>query len=509
MVKLFGFNFTRADQEVPEPDLIPSIIPPNNDDGAAVVMAGGTQAALLDMDGAVRSEADLIGRYREAALHPEVESAVDDIVNAMVVTDSDAPPVLIDLSDLELPDNLKEIITSEFDHVLKLLHFNHKAYETLRSWYVDGRLYYLLLINEEDPQQGLIGLRQVNALNLRKVRELVDAPDPDGFRQLAVTNEYYVYQESGFKPTNGSAASTTWSMQNNQLQSTRISKDSIVHVTSGLQDGANNMVLSYLQGAIKPLNQLRMLEDASIIYRLVRSPTRRMWSVDVGGLPRGKAEQHVNNLMQRHKNKVVYDQSTGELRNDRKFLTMLEDYWFPNQNGKGTTVTNLDGAGSFMDLQDIEYFKNKLYESLKIPKSRTDSAAAFSLGRPSEIQRDEIKFSKFVSRLRTQFQQLFLKLLSTQLILKQIVSGEEWAELIEPVVRFKFTEDNYFEELKQSEVLQNRLATLQQIDQFVGVYYSRAWVARNVLKQTEAEVEEIERENAADAAFLQARAEQG
>jgi hypothetical protein len=944
LVKILGFELNRASQEVPEPNLIPSIVPPANDDGSSVVIAGGTQAALLDMDGAVRTEADLVMRYREAALHPEVERSIDDIINEIVVTDADTPPVRIDLSDLDLPENFKQIIQEEFANILKMLNFNNKAYEIIKHWYVDGRLYYIIIIDEEDPQQGALTFRYVDPMNLRKVREIIDTPGKDGFKEIQVVNEYYVYQEGGFRST---AGASTWSMTNNTMNTVKIAKDSICYVTSGLQDHGTNMVLSYLNAAIKPLNQLRMLEDASIIYRLVRSPERRMFSVDTGGLPRGKAEQYVNSLMQKHKNRVTYDQclamdtlvplldgrtltieqisaefaegkklwaysadpetgkfapglitsanrtrtnekvmkvtfdndksvtctydhkfpvwkkgkveakdlqvgdsmvpfytrekpisssktsyhqlydhvsekwkythrlvsewkddvklpneylfnqlneekpkltvhhqnynrydnspfnltrmnrddhfdyhkqhnglagkkggivsgnrhyqngtgifaltkeqrseigrrvglivgpmvrdtkkgihgltnqqtkensrkgterlqelmsdpdfrnaktaktksswtkelraeaaergkmrsnehfkamnraghaakwigenreeslrkhlerftikydplaiemveagakqqlqakeivqqlnqyqfdrtmihqdvvriakaqgfsgwreysnsfkfhnhkiikieylnetidvgtlgidrdevyhnyhtfaidagvytcnSTGQIRGEAKYLTMLEDYWFPNQNGRGTTVTNLPGSGNFMELDDIEYFKRKLYEALKIPSSRTEAGSAFNMGRPSEITRDEIKFMKFVARLRTQFSQLFYKLLSTQLILKQIVSGEEWAQL-ESKIKFIFTEDNFFEELKQSEILQNRAGTMAAIDPYLGVYFSRQWASRVIWKLTEEEAEEMQQEIEADAAFFEQRAEQG
>lgn len=503
-MKIFGFELKRIDDGVPDQDHLPSIIPPANDDGAAVVMAGGTQSFILDLDGSVRTEAELIARYRDISLHPEVETALDDIVNEAIVVDQDTPPVTLDLSDLELPDNLKQLIQEEFERLLGLLEFNTRAYEIFKQWYVDGRIYYNVIIDEENPEEGIAALRNVNALYLKKVREELRVPDEDGFNTVAVMNEYYVYQEGGFK--NGQVTAN-FSMTQNQLNSIKIAKDSIVYVTSGLQDPAGTIVLSHLHSAIKPINQLRMLEDAAIIFRLVRAPSRRVFKVDVGGLPRGKAEEYVNAMMRKHKNKVVYDQTTGEVRDERKFMTMLEDYWFPNQNGKGTEVDILQGGENFGQMDDIMYFKQQVYEALKIPFSRTNPSEGFSLGRPSEITRDEVKFSKYVTRLRLQFSQLFYKILSTQLMLRQIVSQQEWDEVIYPKLRFKFTEDNFFEELKQSEILKDRLQTMQMVTMLVPDWLSRMWVWKNVMRLSEDQVKEIMQENAMDAQWIQMRME--
>lgn len=506
MAKFFGFEFRRADQDVAEPDQLPSVVPPTNSDGASVVLAGGTQSFMMDLDGAVRTESELIARYRELALHPEVESAIDDVVNEAIVTDQDTPPVTLDVSDLDIPDNLKNIIHEEFDHIVRLLEFNTKAYEVFKTWYVDGRLYYNVIIDEAAPEEGIIGLRNVNAMFLRKVREVISEPDQDGFNTIQTASEYYLYQEGGFRNTAQTASN--FSIQANQLQTIRIAKDSIVYVTSGLQDHGSYMVLSYLHSAIKPFNQLRMLEDAAIIYRLVRAPERRVFKIDVGGMPRPKAEQYIREMMLKHKNKVVYDQMTGEVRDERKFMTMMEDYWFPSQNGKGTDVDVLQGGQNLGEMTDVEYFKNNLYEALKVPKTRLNPEGGFNLGRPTEITRDELKFMKFVSRLRLQFSQLFLKLLKTQLILRRIVSADEWTQ-IEPFIKVKYTEDNYFEELKNSEILRDRLQTLTMIDPYIGVYYSRSWVNTNVLHLSEDEVKQIAQENAEDIEYLQMRAEMG
>lgn len=503
MVKLFGFEFRRADQDVAEPDQLPSVVPPSNSDGASVILAGGTQSYMLDLDGSVRTESELISRYRELALHSEVEMAIDDVVNEAIVTDQDAPPVTIDLSDLDIDDGLKDIISEEFEHIVRLLEFNTKAYEIFKTWYVDGRLYYNVIIDENAPEEGIIGLRHINSAFLRKVREVVSSPDPEGFNTIQTASEYYVYQEGGFKNT--AQTTSNYSAQINQLQAVRIAKDSVVHVTSGLQDQSSYTVLSYLHSAIKPFNQLRMLEDAAIIYRLVRAPERRVFQIDVGGMTGQKAKQYINEMMFKHKNKVVYDQMTGEVRDERKFMTMMEDYWFPSQNGRGTTVDVLPGGQNLGEMTDVDYFKTRLYEALKVPVSRLQPDGGFNLGRPSEITRDELKFMKFVSRLRLQFSQLFYKLLKTQLILRRIVSADEWTQ-IETNIKFKYTEDNFFEELKQSEILRDRLQTLQMIEQFVGTYYSRMWVYTNVIHLSEEQIAQIAQENANDVEYLQMKA---
>jgi hypothetical protein len=455
------------------------------------VPAGGTQGYLLDLEGAVRTESELIARYRQTALHPEVESAIDDIANEAIVTDTETPPVQIDLSELDLDDSLKAMIEQEWERIVDLLQFNTKAYEIFKQWYIDGRSYYQMIIDEAAPANGIQALRPIDAMHLRKVREIEKQRDPQGFEEIHITNEYYVYSEAPFKNagnTPNSASAFTSGAQSNTI---RISKDSVVHVTSGLQDQMSRMVLSHIHAAIKPLNQLRSLEDATIVYRLTRAPERKVFSVETGGLPPAKAQQFLQGLMQKHKNRTVYDQTTGEVRDDRKFMTMIEDYWFPSQDGKGTKVDILKGGDNLGEMTDVEYFLQKLYKSLYVPISRLESSTGFSVGRPSEITRDELKFMKFIARLRMQFSQLFFKLLRTQLILRQVIAPEEWHQL-ETRIRFKFAEDNFFEDLKKNEVLRETMGTLGQVDPYVGKYVDDKWVYQNIFHFTDDETRDMQ-----------------
>lgn len=489
-VTLWGFEIRRAGADVEERENIPSVIPQMNEDGAQIVPAGGSQGYLLDLEGAVRTETELISRYRETALHPEVESAIDDIANEAIVTDTEHPPVVIDLSELDIDDGLKSIIEQEWDRIVDLLQFNSKAYEIFKQWYIDGRSYYQMIIDEAAPSNGIQALRPVDAMHLRKVREVEKVPDATGYEEIHVTNEYYVYSDTPFRNTAHTPTITTFSAAS-QSNTIRISKDSIVHVTSGLQDQKSRMVLSHLHAAIKPLNQLRSLEDATIVYRLTRAPERKVFKVETGGLPPAKAQQFLQGLMQKHKNRTVYDQTTGEVRDDRKFMTMIEDYWFPSQDGKGTSVDILRGGDNLGEMTDVEYFQQKLYKSLYVPISRLESATGFSLGRPSEITRDELKFMKFVARLRMQFSQLFFKLLRTQLILRQVIAPEEW-HMLETKIRFKFAEDNFFEKLKQTEVLRDMVEVVNMVDPLVGKYVDDVWVWRSVLHMTDDEIRDMQ-----------------
>lgn len=486
---VWGFEIRRAGADVEERENIPSIIPQVNEDGAQVVPAGGTQGYLLDLEGAVRTESELIARYRDTALHPEVESAIDDITNEAIVTDTEDPTVQLDLSLVEIDDNLKGLIEGEWDRIQDLLCFNTKAYEIFKQWYIDGRSYYQMIINEDAPQDGIQALRPIDAMHLRKVREVHTERDNDGFNEIHIVNEYYVYSENGFRnnahvPVMGGAMGLT-------NDSIRISKDSVVHVTSGLQDQMSRMVLSHVHAAIKPLNQLRSLEDATIVYRLVRAPERKVFNVEVGGMPPAKANQFLHAQMQKHKNKTVYDQTTGEVRDDRKFMTMIEDYWFPTSDGKGTKVDILKGGDNLGEMTDVEYFQQKLYKALYVPISRLESSDGFSIGRPSEITRDELKFMKFVARLRMQFSQLFFKLLRTQLLLRQIIAPDEW-HMLEQKIRFKFTEDNFFEELKKNEVLREQMTTLGQVDAYVGKYVDDLWVYQTIFHFTDDQTREMQ-----------------
>jgi len=483
---LWGFEIRRAGGDIEQRENIPTPVPPANTEGAQVVPAGGVQGYLLDLEGSVRTEAELIARYRSVALHPEVESAIDDIANEAIITDQQGAAVDMDLSDLDVDDQLKEVIQQEWDRVLDLLLFSTKSYEIFKQWYIDGRIYYQVIIDEQAPENGIQALRNVDAMHLRKIREDTTTTDPDGYEEIRVVNEYYLYSPNGFKNNAQVPMNSAFSSMN--TQAVKLSKDSVIHVTSGLQDQMSTMILSHLHAAIKPLNQLRTLEDATVVYRLVRAPERKVFNVETGGLPPNKAMQHVQNQMQRHKNKVVYDQTTGEVRDDRKFMTMIEDYWFPKQDGKGTSVDILKGGDNLGEMTDVEYFQQKLYKSLYVPISRLESSTGFSLGRPSEITRDELKFMKFVARLRLQFSQLFYKILRTQLLLRNVIAPEEW-HMLEQKIKFLFAEDNFFEKLKQTEVLREMAMTLGQLDPYVGKYFSAEWVQESVIQFTEEEIQ--------------------
>lgn len=479
-IELFGFTIGKKDEET-KPNVV-SFAPPPNDDGTLAVAEGGVYGTTVDVNNQAKNEAQLISRYREMAAQPECERAIDDIINeAIVGTDQDAP-VSIVLDNLEeMDDTIKERVREEFDEILNMLNFNNRAYDIFRNWYVDGRLYYHLMIDTKQPRKGIQEIRYIDPRKIKKVR--VEKRD----NQNQVTkeifnkkyNEYFVYSAKGVTAGN---------------QGIKISTDSIAFCHSGIMDQNNKMVLSCVHKAIKPLNQLRMLEDATVIYRLARAPERRIFYIDVGNLPKAKAEQYLRDMMTKHKNKLVYDANTGEVRDDRKFLTMLEDYWLPRrEGGKGTEITTLPGGQNLGEIEDVMYFRKKLYESLNVPVSRLETDNSFNLGRASEITRDELKFSKFIARLRYRFSELFHIILEKQLLLKGIITKQEWSE-IKSKIYYDFLEDNHFSELKNAEIMRERLNTLRDIDEYVGKYYSAEWVRKNILMQTEDEIEEIDQQ---------------
>ena len=468
-------------------DKFSSFVLPKSDESVTSMPAvGGSMGFTLDFDGTMKTEGELIVKYREMAFHPEVDSAIDDIVNEAIVTDDQVdPPVAINLENLELPDNIKAVIEQEFQHIINLLKFNKKAYEIFRSWYIDGRKFYHIVIDEEHPELGIQALMEIDALKLRKIREVTQVPSEEGGTLQNVVNEYYLYNERGF--ISSAASPTAFFNTNAGINSTRIASDAILVATSGLMNENGTMVLSYLQPAVRPLNQLRMLEDASIIYRLVRAPARRAFYVDVGGLPKQKAEQYVRDMMVSQTNKVNYDSSTGQISDGRKFMTLLDDYWLPQREGQGTKIETLAGTTDFTQLDDINYFLAKVYKALKVPITRTDPGSGFNIGRPSEITRDELKFTKFVSRLRFQFANLFSNALEKQLVLRQVISPEEW-EQIEPNIKYTFTDDNYFENLKDSEILRDKAATTAQLMPFVDQFFSRRFVWKNVWQMSDEDI---------------------
>jgi hypothetical protein len=484
MSQLFGYSIERA-KKVPKG---PSFVPKDNQDGAAPISGGGHFGYYLDIDGTVRNEWELITRYRNMALQPECDSAIDDVVNESICGNFDDVPVDIELSNLKgVSDKVKKLIREEFDYVLDLLDFEGKSYDIFRRWYVDGRLFYHKMIDPKDPKQGIIELRYIDPRKIRKVIEIdnkpgrVDPNDPkEAFTQKTV--EYFIYNAKGFRSGAG------------ETQGIRIAADAITFVHSGMFDMNKNMVISHLHKAIKAVNQLRMIEDSLVIYRLSRAPERRIFYIDVGNLPKIKAEQYLREVMSRYRNKLVYDANTGEIKDDKKFMSMLEDFWLPRrEGGRGTEITTLPGGQNLGELEDVKYFQKKLYKALNVPSSRLETETTFNIGRSTEITRDELKFQKFINRLRKQFSELFADILKTQLILKGIITLEDWEE-IKNHIQFDYIADNYFNELKQNEMMNERLNLVSAMDPFIGKYFSIEQIRRQILKQTEREFEEIDKQ---------------
>jgi hypothetical protein len=490
MANLFGFEIRRAVDPQEEQDKQPAFAPEIKDDGAVVVAAGGAYGTYVDLQGAARTEAELVTKYREMSMHPEVERATDDILNEAIVLEDKEKIIQINLDDAKLSTNIKKLITTEFESVLTLLDFNKSAYDIFKRWYVDGRMYYHIIIDITKPNEGIKELRYIDPRKLRKIREIKRKRDKQSqVTQTQTVQEYFIYNEKGFQNKAGEVGTAT------SVQGLKIAPDSIIHTTSGVLDPMNTVVLSHLHKAIKPLNQLRALEDATIVYRISRAPERRIFYIDVGNLPKMKAEQYMRDMMQRHKNKVVYDSSTGEIRDDRKFMTMLEDYWLPRRDGsRGTEITTLPAGQNLGELADVEYFQRKLYESLNVPTTRLQQDGAFIFGQDQEVSRDEIKFGKFIDRLRMRFNHLFLEALKKQLLLKNVMMEEDW-EAIESNIKFDYTKDNYFEQQKTTSVMRDRLTTLDQLQPYIGKYYSNEWVRKHVLYQSDEEIEEMDEQS--------------
>jgi hypothetical protein len=485
MAELFGFEFKRKVLQ----DSQPSFVPQETEDGAVVVASGGSYGTYVDLDGTVRSEAELVTKYREMALQPECDAAVDEIVNETMSID-EKKIVEINLDNLEISDNIKKAIRDEFSICLNILDFQKHAYEIYRRWYIDGRLYYHVIIDEKDPKAGIKEVRYIDPRKIRKVREVTKRKVRGGSDTEAVIpkvqNEYFMFNDKGFNYGNKTVGPSTTGL--------KIAKDSIIHITSGLTDTNGTMVLSYLHKAIKALNQLRTLEDALVIYRLARAPERRVWYIDVGNLPKMKAEQYLRDIMVKHKNRLIYDASSGEVRDDRKFMTMLEDYWLPRrEGGRGTEVTTLPGGQTLGQMDDVLYFQKKFLQTLSVPVNRLNSDALFSLGRATEVTRDELKFARFIARLRNKFSILFTRMLEKQLVLKQIMSIEDFHN-IQQEIKYDFSKDNYFTELKDAEVVENRINLARNVQDMVGKYYSNEWVRKNILQQTDDTIEEMDKE---------------
>ena len=490
MAKLFGFSIEDSKKKSTS---IVSPVPKNNEDGVDNYIASGFYGQYVDIEGAYKSEFDLIRRYREMALHPEADGAIEDVVNEAIVSDLYDSPVEVELSNLQVGEPIKAKIREEFTYIKELMDFDRKSHEIFRNWYVDGRLYYLKVIDMKKPQDGIQDLRYIDPLKIKFVRQEKKKPGSDqtivlGKQQEEVPNpefeEYYVYTQKPNYPTG--------MIMNSSKGTVKIAKDSVTHCTSGLVDRNKNRVLSYLHKAIKALNQLRMIEDSLVIYRMSRAPERRIFYIDVGNLPKVKAEQYLKEVMSRYRNKLVYDANTGEVRDDRKFMSMMEDFWLPRrEGGRGTEITTLPGGQNLGELSDIEYFQKKLYRALGVPESRIAADGGFNLGRSSEILRDELKFAKFVGRLRKRFAAMFNDMLKTQLVLKNVVTPEDW-ERMEDHIQYDFIYDNQFAELKESELMEGRLNMLATIEPYIGKYYSTEYVRKRVLRQTDSEIQEID-----------------
>jgi hypothetical protein len=493
MAKLFGFSIEDDDKKSKS---IVSPVPPNNEDGVDYYIQSGFYGQTIDLEGIYRTEYDLVRRYREMALHAECDSAIEDVVNEAIVSDLYDSPIQIELSNLNASDKLKKIVREEFKYIKEIMDFDKKCYEIFRNWYVDGRLFYLKVIDLKKPEEGIKELRYIDSMKIKHVRQEKKqnnnvGPNISNYGNNDVLypeiEEYFIYTPSTNYPS-GTLSSAA-------KNSVKIAKDSITYCTSGLVDRNKGTVLSYLHKAIKPLNQLRMIEDSLVIYRISRAPERRIFYIDVGNLPKVKAEQYLKEVMSRYRNKLVYDANTGEVRDDRKFMSMLEDFWLPRrEGGRGTEITTLPGGQNLGELSDIEYFQKKLYRSLGVPESRiAGSGDGFNLGRSSEILRDELKFSKFVGRLRKRFANLFNDILRTQLILKNIVTPEDWEKMSDHI-QYDFLYDNHFAELKESELLTNRLTTLTSMEAYIGKYFSTEYVRKKILRQTDEEIIEIDKQ---------------
>ena len=472
-MQLFGFEIRKKDNQKEQG----SVVSPTSEDGSTVVAsASAYYGMVMDIEGIVKNENDLIRRYREIAQYADTDAAIEDIVNEAIISEDGS--IKLDLDKVKLSDAIKKKMQDEFQNVLYLLRFSDRGHDIFRSWYIDGRVYYHVLLDEKNPKAGIAELRFVDPRKIRRIKNIEKAKNANGVEINKVIDEYYLYNDKGITEQTS--------------QGVKLTLDSVIYAPSGLVDANTGMMLSNLHKAIKPVNQLKMIEDAVVIYRISRAPERRVFYIDVGNLPKLKAEQYVNDIMNKFRNKVVYDATTGEVRDDRKHLSMMEDFWMPRrEGGKGTEITTLPGGQNLGDIQDIQYFQQKLYQALNVPLSRLQQQQGFSLGRSTEITRDEIKFSKFIARLRKRFNALFYEALRVQLIAKNIIRAEEWDDLRKGMT-FVYDLDNHFTELKDNEILMQRVQMLQQMEQYVGKYYSAKWVKKNVLQLTDDEIKEME-----------------
>jgi hypothetical protein len=486
------FGFTIGKKEDKSKKKIESIVPPSNDDGS-IISAYSAYGLALDLDGVVKDENQLIRQYRIAADYPDCSSAIDDITNEAITFDGIKSPVSINLDGVKYSEGIKNKIRDEFNDILNILDFNKKGYDFFRQWYIDGRMYFHIVLDKDNLKNGIVEVRYIDPRKIRKIKEVKKVKDASGNDVHVDGDSYYLYNDKGFTSTTN--------------QGIKLSTDSVIYVNSGLIDSNTGLAKSYLHKCVKLVNQLKMAEDAMIIYRYTRAPERRVFYIDVGSLPKIKADQYVQDTMARFRNKLVYNSTTGEISEDRKSPSMIEDYWMPRRDGsKGTEIVTLPGGQSLGQIDDVVFFQNKLYKSLNVPASRLTPESGFNIGRSSEISRDEVKFAKFIGRLRHKFAALFIDLLRIQTIGKGIVSSDDWEEL-ERILYFEFAEDNHYAELKDNEIIQGRIQTLQLIDPYVGKYYSVDWIRKNILHQTEEEIKQIDKENKEDST-LQANAEQ-
>ena len=482
MVQLLGFEITRKNNNLEKPaEAKQAFTIPSPDDGVTTISAGGYFGQYLDMEVTAKNDYDLIRRYREIAQHPECDMAIEDIINEVIVSNERDVAVSISLDKLAVSDKIKEKIRDEFDEVMRLLNFEEKGHDIFKRWYIDGRIYFHKVIDPNSPRKGITELRFIDPRKMKKVREIKKKRDvkSKGIEVVEQTAEWFVYNERGMSSGTSNVG-------------VKIATDSITFVTSGVIDQTRNMVMGHLHKAIKPVNQLRMIEDAVVIYRIVRAPERRVFYVDVGNLPKIKAESYLRDVMARYRNKLVYDASTGEIRDDRKHMSMLEDFWLPRREGaKGTEVTTLPGGQNLGEIADVQYFQKKLYKALNVPISRMESESGFNLGKAAEISRDELKFTKFVQRLRKRFTQVFADILKTQLVLKGIITIEDWAN-IGSHIQYDYLKDGYFAELKEAEILRERLSLAQEVSQYIGKYYSVEYIRKKVLRQSDEDIMEID-----------------
>jgi hypothetical protein len=491
-IKLFGYTISREEEQIDKKNQ--EFATPIPEDGATTIQtsgfnAGGYFGTYVDLDATAKSEAELITRYREASAYSDCSAAVDEIVTESIAAVDDEQAVRVNLDNLDIADDIKNSIENEFDKILQLLEFNNKGHDIFRRWYIDGRLYYQKIIDMKNPRRGIVDLLQLDPRKIRKIREIKKEKDKDtNIDKIVSIDEYFIYNDKGINYNPNFSYSSTVN------QGLRISTDAIAYAPSGLMDLEKNAVLGHLHKAIKPVNQLKMMEDAVVIYRLARAPERRIFYIDVGNLPKIKAEQYLKDIMARYRNKIVYDSNTGEIRDDRKFMSMLEDFWLPRrEGGKGTEISTLPGGESLGQIDDVNYFQNKLYQALNVPVSRMQPQQGISFGRATEITRDELKFAKFVSRLRKKFNVLFDDLLRTQLVLKGVINDKDW-EMIKEKIQYKYAQDQYFEEMKSAENYRNQIDLLNMAQPYVGTYFSQRFIMKNILRMSDKDIQNMKEE---------------